>query len=220
MDTVAAAVGEELRVDDWKIDVALCGSQKAISAPPGLSIVSISEDAFRTMESRKTPIASFYCNLLIWKNYYEEKWFPYTMPISDIIGLRQAVDNIFEEGKDKIIERHKNIAEAIRIAIREAGLELYIKEGYANTVTVFEVPEQIISEELLEYMKKNYNLLISGSFGYLKGKVIRIGHMGENARVEKMLFILKVLQSSLEILGYQCKADMAEVFFDNMNVMV
>lgn len=216
VDTVAAMVGEELKVDEWKIDIALGGSQKALSAPPGLTIVSISEDAFEAMENRKTPVTGFYCNLLIWKNYYEEKWFPYTMPISDIMGLRQAIDNILEEGKNNVINRHKYIAEATRAAIREAGLNLYIKEGNANTVTVFELPENINEEDLIEYMKRNYNLLVSGSFGYLKGKVIRIGHMGENARVEKILFVLKALEDGLRTLGYNCRGDMGKVFLNNI----
>jgi aspartate aminotransferase-like enzyme len=212
VDTVAAMVGEELKVDEWRIDIALGGSQKAISAPPGLTLLSISEDAFNAMKNRKSPIVGFYCNLLMWEDYYEKKWFPYTMPISDIVGLRQAIDNILEEGIENVIERHKKIAEATRNTIREAGLNLYIKRGYANTVTVFEVPENISSEELLVYLKEKHNLLIAGSFGYLQGKVIRIGHMGENARVENMIFVLKALQNALEALGLKCKADMADAF--------
>lgn len=215
VDTVAAMVGEELKVDEWGIDIALGGSQKALSAPPGLTIVSISDNAFSAMENRRTSITGFYCNLSIWENYYEEKWFPYTMPISDIIGLRQAIDNILEEGKLNVIERHKIIAEATRDAVREAGLNLYIKAGHSNTVTVVEVPEQIKTEDLLEYMRKKYNLLIAGSFGYLKGKVIRIGHMGENARVEKVLFVLSALEEGLEALGYKCKINMAETFLNS-----
>ena len=212
VDTVAAMVGEELKVDEWRIDIALGGSQKAISAPPGLTLLSISEDAFNAMKNRKSPIVGFYCNLLMWEDYYEKKWFPYTMPISDIVGLRQAIDNILEEGIENVIERHKKIAEATRNTIREAGLNLYIKRGYANTVTVFEVPENISSEELLVYLKEKHNLLIAGSFGYLQGKVIRIGHMGENARVENMIFVLKALQNALEALGLKCKADMVDAF--------
>lgn len=216
VDTVAAMVGEELKVDDWKIDIALGGSQKAISASPGLTLLSISEDAFNAMKSRKSPIIGFYCNLLIWEDYYEKKWFPYTMPISDIVGLRQAIDNILEEGIENVIKRHKKVAEATRTAIREAGLNFYIKKGCANTVTVFEIPENINSEELLAYSKRKYNLLIAGSFGYLEGKVIRIGHMGENARVENMVFVLKALQNALEALGLKCKVDMANIFLNSM----
>jgi aspartate aminotransferase-like enzyme len=123
VDSVSAMGGQELKVDAWKIDMVLGGSQKCMSAPPGLSFLSMSKDAFKVMEERKTPIASYYCNLLVWKDYYKNKWFPYTPPISDIVGLRAAVDNILED-KD-IVSRHNNIAKACREAIVESGLKLY-----------------------------------------------------------------------------------------------
>ncbi|KEI04538.1 alanine--glyoxylate aminotransferase family protein [Clostridium botulinum] len=214
VDTVAAMVGEELKVDEWNIDIALGASQKAISAPPGLTIVSISKDAFNVMKNRTKPIASFYCNLLIWKDYYENKWFPYTMPISDIIGLREAINNILEEGSEKIIKRHNSIADATRKALVKAGFTTYIKSGFSNTVTVINVPQEINSEELLKLLRVKYNLLITDSFGYLKGKVIRIGHMGENARKEKMLFVLSALEKALISVGFKIKKSMVDTFLN------
>lgn len=73
------------------------GSQKVVSAPPGLTFVVVSSDAKKAMTERKAPIASFYANLTTFAHYYEEKWFPYTMPISDIYGLRAAIDNIADD---------------------------------------------------------------------------------------------------------------------------
>ena len=78
--------------------------------------------------SRKTPIASYYANLLIWENYYKDKWFPYTPPVSDIIGLRAALDNVIED--TDILSRHRRIAEAVRKAVKKAGLKLYLEGGY------------------------------------------------------------------------------------------
>ncbi|EDS76278.1 aspartate aminotransferase [Clostridium botulinum C str. Eklund] len=216
VDTVAAMVGEKVKVDEWDIDIALGASQKAISSSPGLTIVTISNDAFKCMESRKTPIASFYCNLLVWKDYYKDKWFPYTMPISDIVGLRVAVDNILEEGIENVIKRHEKIAIATRKALKEGGLETYVKSGFSNTVTVINVPQGINSYDLLNHLRDRFNLMITGSFGYLKGKVIRIGHMGENARVEKILFLLSALEKSLEALGFKTKCKLGEVFLKNI----
>ncbi|NMM64521.1 alanine--glyoxylate aminotransferase family protein [Clostridium sp. P21] len=210
VDSVAAMGGEEVRVDDWKIDILIGGSQKCISAPPGLTIVSISDDAFSSMKNRKSEIASFYCNLLVWEKYYEDKWFPYTPPISDITGLRKAIDNMIED--ENILLRHSKIAEATRNAVREAGLELYINEGYSSTVTVIKVPEGINDSELREYMIENYNIMIAGSFGYLEGKVIRIGHMGENARMDNVSYVLFALQKSLEHFGFKCQCDMYSCF--------
>jgi len=210
VDSVAAMGGEDIKVDDWKIDIVLGGSQKCISAPPGLTILSISKDAFNVMKSRKTPIASFYCNLLVWEDYYENKWFPYTQPISDIIALRVAMDNLL---KDKeILERHSKIAKATRNAFIESGLELYIKQGYSNTVTVVQLPDSIDDKQLRDYMLKKYNVLIAGSFDYLSGKVIRIGHMGENASINKVSYALFALQKALEFLGYNLKGDLMSSF--------
>lgn len=214
VDSVAAMGGEEVDVDKWQIDIILGGSQKCVSAPPGLTFLSISEDAFNAMKNRKKPIASFYCNLLIWENYYENKWFPYTQPISDIMGLSEAIDNLL---KDKeIIIRHAQIAEATRKAVLEAGLSLYIKQGYSNTVTVIEMPEDINDAELRNYMLEKYNVLIAGSFGYLAGKVIRIGHMGENARIDKVSYTLFALQKSLEHLGFNCRCDISSCFLSEL----
>lgn len=214
VDSVSAMGGQELRVDEWKIDMVLGGSQKCMSAPPGLSFLSISEDAFKAMEERKKPIASYYCNLLVWKDYYKNKWFPYTPPISDIVGLRAAVDNILED-KD-IVSRHNNIAKACREAIVESGLRLYLKQGYSNTVTVIELPKEIEDKALRTYMQDKYNVIVAGSFGYLQGKVIRIGHMGENANIDKIAYTLFALQNSLEYLGYKLKGSLTEVFLQKI----
>ncbi|NEZ74083.1 alanine--glyoxylate aminotransferase family protein [Clostridium botulinum] len=214
VDSVSAMGGQELKVDEWKIDIVLGGSQKCMSAPPGLSFLSISEDAFKAMKERKTPIASYYCNLLVWKDYYKNKWFPYTPPISDIVGLRVAVDNILKD-RD-ILSRHNNIAKACREAIVESGLKLYLEKGYSNTVTVIELPKEIEDKALRTYMQDKYNVIIAGSFGYLQGKVIRIGHMGENAKVDKMAYTLFALKNSLEHLGYKLKVNIGEVFLQKV----
>ena len=97
VDSVSAMVGEKLDIDNWQIDIALGASQKAISAPAGLCIVSVSEDAKNAMKNRQVPIIGFYSNLTIWQDYYEKKWFPYTMPINEIIALDKAIDNILKK---------------------------------------------------------------------------------------------------------------------------
>ena len=124
VDSVSASFGEPMRISDWQIDIMCGGSQKVVSAPPGLTFVVISDDAKKAMADRKTPIASFYANLTTFAHYYEEKWFPYTMPISDIYGLRAAIDNIAAD--PDILTRHEKIAEASRKAITGAGLNLLL----------------------------------------------------------------------------------------------
>lgn len=210
VDSVAAMFGEPVYIDDWQIDIICGGSQKALSAPPGLAFVSVSEAAMTAMLSRKTPIASFYCNLLTFRTYYEDKWFPYTMPISDIMGLSRAVENVEKDAE--ILLRHKKIAEATRKAVTEAGLELYLQSGYADTVTVITVPNGTTDEAILQEMKDTHGIMISGCFDVLKGKVIRLGHMGNNARIENMAETLEALEKTLLTLNIPIKNSMKEIF--------
>ena len=212
VDSVAAMVGEEIRVDDWQIDIALGGSQKAISAPAGLTIVSISEDAKNSMKNRKTPIVGFYLNLTIWENYYENKWFPYTMPINEIIGLDRAIDNILEEKLENVLARHEKIASATRKAFTEFGLKLYLESGYSNTVTAVEIPENIGALNLTKHMLEKYNTLVSTSLCDYKDKLLRIGHMGENANLEFIIYVLNVIDKSLKDLGFNGNGSLVELF--------
>ena len=212
VDSVAAMVGEEIRVDDWQIDIALGGSQKAISAPTGLTIVSISEDAKNSMKNRKMPIVGFYLNLTIWEKYYENKWFPYTMPINEIIGLDRAIDNILEEKLENVLARHEKIASATRKAFTEYGIKLYLESGYSNTVTAVEIPENIGALNLTKHMLEKYNTLVSTSLCDYKDKLLRIGHMGENANLEFIIYVLNVIDKSLKDLGFNGNGSLVELF--------
>ena len=212
VDAVSTMFGEAL--DATYIDILCGGSQKVISAPPGLTICVISDDAKEAINGRRTPIRSFYANLKVFFNYYEEKWFPYTMPISDIKGLDAAIENI--ENDPDILARHEKIASATRNAVTAAGLKLYARSGFSNTVTAFEVPEGISSEDILLTMRQDHNILIAGSFDVFAGKLIRIGHMGNNARTEKVKETLEALDITLSKLGFKAKASLAEEFSKNI----
>lgn len=210
-DSVAGMFGQPLDVGKSKIDILCGGSQKALSAPPGLTMLWVSDRAFEAMAARKTPIASFYANILLFRDYYEKQEFPYTMPISDIKGLRAALDNYMAE-EDTIYARHGKVAAAARKALTAGGLKLYLESGYSNTVTVIEVPEGITDRQLLGGMEQDYNIMISGCFDVLAGKVVRIGHMGENAYPEKVAETLAAMQGTLEKLGVAVSCDMEAVF--------
>lgn len=214
VDSVSAMFGEEMRVDDYQIDILCGGSQKAVSAPPGLTFVTISEDAKKAFHSRTTPVAGFYTNLMTFDSYYEDKWFPYTMPISDIYGLRQAFDNI-KEDKD-MLNRHRVIADATRATLKAAGLDIFPETGLCNTVSVFKVPEHVEIEDILKGMR-NHNILIGGSFGDFAGKIIRIGHMGENANVKDMTELFKALDEVLRSLNVPVAVKMDEYFTAHLN---
>lgn len=214
VDAVSAIGGEPVEVDKWQMDIVLGGSQKCISAPPGLTILSISEKAYEIMLNRHTPIASFYCNLSIWKNWYEEKWFPYTQPISDIYGLNCAVDRISR--KNDYVERHKKIGEAVRTAILKSGLKLYPLDGYSSTVTTMLVPEGVLFKDIYNSMIEEHNIMIAGAFDFLKDKVIRIGHMGENCYEEKLYITLKALDETIKKLGVEVEGSLHKHFVDEI----
>lgn len=198
VDSVSAMFGEPLRVDEGQIDIACGGSQKALSAPPGLTFVTVSDAAMKAMEERKTPIASFYANILVFKDYYKNLWFPYTMPISDIYGLRAALENV--KADTERYDRHKKYGEMTRTAVQKMGLSLYLENGYSNTVTVIRIPEGMTAADILETMKKDHNIMIAGSFDVLTGQVIRIGHMGENANGQDVTETLQALEQTLSSL--------------------
>ena len=214
VDSVAGMFGEYVNVDESKIDILCGGSQKALSAPAGLTMLWVSSKALEAMENRKTPIAAFYANILNFRTYYEDKWFPYTMPVSDINGLRTALDNV--RADTGILERHARIAEATRRAVQKAGLKLYLREGYSNTVTVIAVPEGVTDEQILSTMRDRYHVMISGCFDVLAGKVIRIGHMGENANVDDVALTLEAMDKTFADLGVQLLCSMKEAFLELM----
>ena len=214
VDSVSAAGGEELKVDEWKVDVLLGGSQKCLSAPPGLTFMSISEDAWNKILNRKTSINGFYVNLSLWKEWYANMEFPYTQPISDIYALRAAVQRVLAD--ENVIERHKKIAKAVRESLIQGGLELYPVSGYSNTVTTINIPENTTFREIFDTMLNDHNIMIAGAFGDLKNKVIRIGHMGENCYEEKLYITLKALDETLRKLGVELKIELHKAFVTNI----
>lgn len=214
VDSVSAIGGEPIEVDEWHMDLVIGGSQKCLSAPPGLTLVSISQSAWDIMTNRKIPIKSFYANLAIWENWYEDKWFPYTQPISNIYGLECAVDRIFEA--NDYIDRHRKIGEALRRAISDYGLELYPLDGFSNTVTTILVPDRIDYLQIYNYMLNKFNILIAGAFDFLENKVIRIGHMGENCYEDKIYITLKALDATFKHYGVNFNGELHKHFINKM----
>ena len=210
VDSVSAMFGEPVQVDQFQIDILCGGSQKAVSAPPGLSFVTISPDAWRAMEGRKTPVASFYANLLIFATYYQDKWFPYTMPISDIYGLRAAMDAIAADSG--MLQRHATLAAACRAALQEAGLTLWQRSGFCNTVTAFRAPQGGDCDEILRRVREDFGILLAGSFGEFAGKVIRIGHMGANANPIDLAQTMHALDQVFQNMGIPLSCSLEESF--------
>jgi aspartate aminotransferase-like enzyme len=209
VDSVAAMFGEPVDIKNG-IDVLCGGSQKVLSAPPGLAFVTISPDAWQVMKKRSTPVASFYANLLTFATYYEDQWFPYTMPASDLYGLSAALEHITAD--PQMVLRHRKIAAACRSALRAGGVNLYPESGFANTVTAFCVPEGLTSRAILDGMLQNHGIMLSNSFGPFAGKVLRIGHMGANCNRKDMEETMDALNSVLNELGLSLHCHLGEAF--------
>ncbi|MCH5268736.1 MAG: alanine--glyoxylate aminotransferase family protein [Lachnospiraceae bacterium] len=211
VDTVTGMFAETLQVDEWQIDIACGGSQKALSAPPGLTMVSVSDAAKKIMAARRVPIRAFYANLQVFEGYYEKKWFPYTMPISDIYGLRAALENV--KADENHLTRHKILAKAVRKTLQQAGFHLYLQDGFASSVTAFDVPEGMTDRQILQKMQEEHHIMIAGCFDVLAGKVLRIGHMGNNANTSDLADTLDALQQVVSSLGMDVKlSSMREEF--------
>lgn len=215
VDSVSAMFGEPVRVDEFRIDLLCGGSQKAVSAPSGLTFVVVSDDAKAVIRNRTTPIASFYANLAVFEGYYEKKWFPYTMPASDICGLREALNNIAAD--PSMLERHALIGSATRAALQAGGITLHLENGFSNTVTVFDIPEGITADDILMGMRRKHNIMLAGSFDELAGKVIRIGHMGANATIPNMVETLDALEDVLRGLKADVKVCLSEYFLQEIH---
>ncbi|MFO8114676.1 MAG: alanine--glyoxylate aminotransferase family protein [Halorubrum sp.] len=179
VDAVSSLGGVE--VPTGQIDVCLGASQKCFSAPPGLATAAISERAWAAMEDRDPH--SLYTNFLPWRDTSEG--FPYTHLTTEVVALDAALGLWLEEGLDAVRERHRSAAARCRERGAELGLEPYPDpERSSPTVTAFEVPGR--AEELQERLREERDVLVATGLGELAGDILRVGHMGHNARIERV----------------------------------
>jgi len=203
VDSVCGVGAMPLKTDEWNIDVCLTGSQKAIAAPPGLTLLTLSEDAWRAVEGRHTPVRGYYADLRRWLPVMEDpgKYFA-TPSVTLVLALREALRIVMEEGLEKRWARHRVIAEAVRHGAQSIGLENFPRQGYgANTLTVPMTPKGIAEQELRKRMSDRYKVIIAGGLGKLAGKTSRIGHMG-CVTANDVVATLAALEMSLTSLGY------------------
>ena len=208
VDTVSGMGGEEFDFDDYKVDIALGGSQKCISAPTGLTLVTISERAKQAIRDRKKPVPSYYMNFENYYAYSDGFAFPYTMNENLTYALDLALDLLFE--KDSLA-LHKKYAELTREIFEKAGFELYAKDSRSNTLTAVMVPEGFIAEDIIGALRKK-GILISKGAGDIFEKVFRIGHMGNNISYENFLELYEKLDEVFGELGIKTKVSLKEEF--------
>lgn len=176
VDAISALGAIECRTDDWNIDICVTGSQKALMLPPGLAFVSVSDKAWRTID-RNTTGRSFYFDLKKYREKIKDAETPFTPANTLIRALRTSLKRIRTEGLENVWARHSRIAVAARAAVEAMGLELFATQP-ADGLTVLKVPEGIDGQLLLSKLEKQYGLRLAGGQDTLKGKIVRVGHMG------------------------------------------
>lgn len=202
VDAVSGSGVEELKADDWGVDVVISASQKGLMTPPGLSFISISQRAWEASETSR--IYRFYWDFKTYREFFEKGQPPYTPPVSLVFGLDEALKMIREEGMEKVWERQKRLAKATREGVKGLDLELLAKESFSNGVTAIKVPENIDGVEILKRLREKYGVILAGGQERLKGKILRIGHMGY-IQLKDILVALGALEKVLLSLDHRLR---------------
>ena len=205
-DVVSSLGGTELLVDDWHIDVAVAGPQKCLAGPPGMSLIAVSPRAWEAVEANPAAPRSSFLSLLDWKLRWIEGGrtaFPYTPSVADVGGVHAALSEALEESLQTTISCHARAARACRAGVRALGLELWPRsESYAaNCVTAVRAPSAVSVPEVLSHVRERYGVQLSGGYGELKDKLLRLGHMGPASRSLYPLVAVSALGRGLADLG-------------------
>jgi pyridoxamine--pyruvate transaminase len=202
IDCVSSVGGMPLEADSWQLDVCVVGPQKCLGGPPGMSLISVSEAAWRAIHANpRAPRASF-LSLLDW----QEQWhgqgkFPYTPSVAEIHGVEAACDVLLTKGLESSFTRHAEAARACRAGVQAMGLTLWPRtEAIASpSVTAIAVPEGLSDTQVRDHARSRYGVMLSGGQG--AGNLVRIGHMGPTARSLYPLVGLMALGRTLADLG-------------------
>ena len=200
VDAVATLAGIPLNVEKEKIDICFSGSQKAISAPPGMSPITVNARVEEVIKARKTPVASWYFDFMpIMTMWGSERTYHHTPPIPLIFALREALRLVLEEGLEARWERHKNNQQALVAGLEAMGLELFVPDPADRLVTVTSVtiPAGIDDRKVRQQLRDEFNIEIAGGFGDVKGKIWRVGLMGYSNQNTNVLLFLAAFEKVL-----------------------
>jgi aspartate aminotransferase-like enzyme len=175
VDAISSLGACELNSDEWKVDVAIGGSQKGLMIPPGLSFCSVSKKAKQKLEASSLP--KYYFDIKKALKSLEKNDTPWTPAITLMIGLAKALRMIREEGIEEVVNRHSRLANAVRQAVKALGLEL-LSNSPANAVTAVKVPKTVDGEALVKFIKDKKGVWFAGGQAHLKGKIFRIAKPG------------------------------------------
>jgi alanine-glyoxylate transaminase/serine-glyoxylate transaminase/serine-pyruvate transaminase len=206
VDTVASLAAVPLDVDKQRIDICFSGSQKAISAPPGMSPITVSPAAEEVFRKRKTRVQSWYFDLTTAMNYWgKDRLYHHTPPISLIFALREAMRLVVEEGLEARWERHRVNQLALIAGLEAMGLELLVKNPVNRlpTVTAVMIPSGVDDGKVRNQLLDEFNIEIAGGFGPIKGKIWRVGLMGYCSQKPFVLLFLAALEKCLLDQGFR-----------------
>ena len=205
VDAVTSLGGSEFAFDETGIDYAYSCSQKCLGAPPGICPVAIGPRALEVIESRTTKPPSWYLDLgLIAKYWGPEHVYHHTAPVSMILGLREALRIVLEEGLDTRIARHRRNSAALRAGVEALGLGFLVPEPYRlDQITAVRIPDGVDDATVRQRLLREHSIEIGKGFGPFDGNVWRIGLMGESSKTEYLLALLSSLEGILPDEGYE-----------------
>ena len=195
VDAVSSMGAMDIRTDDWHVDIMVTGSQKALMLPPGLAIVSVSPKAWPIVETNGSP--RFYLSLLEARKSFATKNTPWTPAVSLFYGLNASLDMILREGLANVFARHARMALATRAGAKALGFGLLADDAIASHTVTAIVPDKVINAgDLLKMLSQDMNVTIAGGQGELKGKILRIGHMGYCSELD-VIMVIAALEMAL-----------------------
>ncbi len=218
VDAVSILGGEELPVDKWGIDICVAAGQKALAAPPGISPISVSPRAKKHMIANPPP--TFYFNLARYFKYYEDtKETPFTPALPLLYAFREALDIVLEEGMDARIKRHRICSDAIYSGLSAMGLVPFAKEDARSTVVIaLNYLQGLEDKTFRSTLSEKFRVLVAGGFGELKGKVFRVGCMGEVHRYHVMRTV-SAISSTLDMMGYKTNPEALKVAEEKLKAL-
>ncbi len=197
VDAVTSYCGTDLKVDEWGIDALYSGSQKCLSAPPGLSPVTFSQAAIDVLDNRKTKVQSWFLDLTMVKNYWAgaKRAYHHTAPVSAMFAMREALRIVLEEGLENRFKRHQRNHELLREGLEGMGFEFLVDKSYRlPMLNAVRIPEGVDEAGTRKRLLEEYNIEIGGGLGPYAGKIWRIGLMGESSDANHVNMLLAALK--------------------------
>ncbi|MDB5390342.1 MAG: pucG [Planctomycetaceae bacterium] len=199
VDAVTSLGGVPLEVDGWNLDAVYSGTQKCLSCPPGLSPVTFSPQALAALDARKKKVASWYLDLSMVRNYWgQQRAYHHTAPINMNYALREALRLVLEEGLENRQARHMKNHLALKAGIEAMGLKYAVPASHClPMLNAIQIPDGINDAAVRSQLLNEFGIEIGGGLGSMKGKVWRIGLMGETSSKRNVLLCLAALEKCL-----------------------